>query len=809
MKPSAVCGPAVFAMASLLTGTYALALEGAVTDEAGNPIANATITLIDSKSSLQTNQLGEFEIGQHAVDEIHIEADGYNHRVLHLHGEHTDEPLTIILTSTLIEQVDVIGLPIHASTLESVQPISVLSGDNLRNKQASTLGETLNNEIGIHTSYFGPNTSSPIIRGLDGPRVLITQNGLDVSDASRVGPDHAVTSEASTAEQIEILRGPSTLFYGSGAIGGVINIVDDRVPSDNLTKAAVNTSFNSVSNEKALSAAYTGGSNWLAVHIDGFWRENDDYTLPSNIDHSDHHQDESAEEHQEHRDTNTLANSAASSQGFNLGGSWLLDSGYIGLSYGRMERLNGIPGHGVHSAETDADHAEEAGVQSDLEQDRWQLISELNIGSDWLSAINTRVGYTHYQHTELHAQADTANHQPASEHDDTVFRNKSLQLRADIVHQELRGWRGALSLENKSVDFEAIGAEAFTSPSTTNSVAIALVEEKHTNSLLWQLGARIENIGLSADPITVSTDQHQGETLEAANTILFDDLSFTPFSVSAGAVWDFTAGYNTSVSLTHAQRAPSAGELFSVGPHLGTGVYEIGALFEIHQQDDEYHLDYHGDARTEASNNVDLSLRKFEGNIGYVINAFYNQVNDFYFQANTGLSTEDLFVHEEADIAGETEHHEEPLPVYIFQQRDARFYGLEAEFIWQPAPLFQWTLWSDSIHSELNNGDPLPRIPPMRIGNEFVFEHNHWFAELSATYVFEQTRTAENETPTDDYTMLDAIVSYSFDLSSGNITVYGKGGNLLDTEARIHSSFMKSQAPLPGRGFSLGIRGEF
>ena len=787
----------------LFSSLVANAFDGIVTDDKGQPISNASVEVVGSKSAARTNAQGKFHLDEIDIDELHVQAEGYSHRVLHLHGE-AIEPLNIVLSTSIVEQVDVIGLPIHASIMESVQPISVVSGDELRNKQAGTLGETLKYEIGVHSSYFGPNTSSPIIRGLDGPRVLITQNGLDVSDASRVGPDHAVASEATTAEQIEILRGPATLFYGSGAIGGVVNVVDDRVPSDSESRAAFNISHDTVNSEDSLSAAYTGGSDILAVHLDGFWRDSENIKLPDDL-HQEHDSDEEEEHH-----SDTLANSASEGQGYNLGASWLVDNGYIGLSYGYLDRLSGVPGHGAHGEEDGDDIHSGEKVLSDLEQERWQLLSDIALDHPLISGINTRIGYTDYQHAEIHAGEDEDAAVEGDEHheDGTVFTNKTLQLRTDIVHQELQGWRGAFSLEAKTVDFKAVGEEAFTSPSKTDSLALALVEEKHLGAMLWQLGARIEQVSLSADDLELEVHDHEADGDEAHLDLTFDELSFHPYSLSAGAVWEFTEGYNVSAALTHAQRAPAAAELYSVGPHIGTGSYEIGALFELHPEADALHLDYHGQASEEKSNNLDLSLRKFSGDLSLVLNAFYNQVDDFYSSINTGYTSEDLFGHEE-EVEAEDGHDHDALPIYIYQQQDTRFYGLEAELTWQLAAPLKWTIWGDSIRGKLKEGGNLPRIPPKRLGNQLVLEQGNWQAELNLVHNFAQNQTAVNESTTGNSTLLDAQISYRVNRQNGDITLYAKGQNLTDTEARIHSSFLKDFSPLPGRGFILGIRGSF
>lgn len=782
-------------LASLAASGAAHALSGTVTDAKGQPISNAEIEVVGSALQTRTNAAGQFSLdtGDAVVEELHINASGYSHKTLHLESGKL-EGLQVALKRSVIEQVDVTALPIHASIMESAQPVTVVSGDDLRRKQAATLGETLKNEVGVHSSYFGPVSSSPIIRGLNGPRVLITQNGLDVSDASRVGPDHVVATEASTAEQIEILRGPATLFYGSGAIGGVVNVVDDRVPSSSEAKGAFSLGHNTVADEDEASMAYTGGNDHIAIHVDGFWRDGGDYDIPgiAVLETEEEHEEEG---HEEHR-SGVLESSASESKGFNIGGSLLLDNGYVGLSYGRLERVNGIPGHG-HAGEDEGEHEgeehEEVGVVSDFEQNRLQLISELALDTAWLSGVNTRIGYTDYQHAEIEAGAVG-----------TVFGNETLQARVDLILQEIAGWRGALSLEAKTSDFEATGEEAFTPPSKTDSYAVAVMQEKHVGDFLWQLGARVEKVSLEADPIAFGHDED--------DLLYFDDLDFDPYSLSAGVVWDFAEDYNLGVSLTHAQRAPSASELFSYGTHIATNSFEVGAQFWLH---DGEHPHFHdgNDVEEEVSNNIDISLRKHAGNVGWVVNLFYNKVDNFYYERNTGYTNEDIEGHEQEEEEGhdheEHEHEHGVLPVYVFEQADATLYGIEAQMAWQFADPFTLTLWGDSIRGKLDDGGNLPRIPPARIGGELRFEQMGWQAEIGVVHYFDQNSNADLETETEGYTLVDAELAYTFSVNASDLTVYLKGSNLTDEEARVHSSFLKNQAPLPGRGISVGLRGTF
>lgn len=781
---------ALLTLSGLTLSNLVQALSGQVTDASGNPVSDAAIEVIGSQLNTRTNAQGQFTLETDAAAELHIHAPGYSHQTLHVEAGNNDA-LQIALRRSIIEQIDVTATPFHTSIMESAQPVTVVAGDELRRKQASTLGETLKNEVGVHSSYFGPVASSPIIRGLSGPRVLITQNGLDVSDASRVGPDHAVATEASTAEQIEILRGPATLFYGSGAIGGVVNIVDDRVPSSSEAKGVFSMGHNTVSDEDETSLAYTGGNEQFAFHLDGFWRDGSDYEVPG-LAVQETEEEHEEEGHDEHRN-GVLENSASESKGFNIGGSLLLDNGYIGLAYGRLERTNGIPGHShghgheeeEHEDEHDEYEEEDANVFSDLKQDRWQLISELSLDTPWLSGVNTRIGYTDYEHAELE-NGEVG----------TVFSNETLQARVDLMLQEIAGWRGALSFEAKLSDFEAVGEEAFTPPSSTDSYAIALMQEKHFGDFLWQLGARVEKVTLDADPIVFGHDED--------DLLHFDEIDFTPYSLSVGVVWDFAADYNAALSVTHAQRAPSASELFSYGPHIGTSSFEVGALFWLHDGESPHFHDGN-DVDEEVSNNIDLSLRKHSGDIGWVVNLFYNEVDNFYYERNTGLSSED-FEHEEVEEDHDHDHGSD-LPVYLFEQADATLYGIEAQLAWQVSAPITLSFWGDSIRGKLDDGGNLPRIPPVRLGSQLRYESNGWEAEVDISHYFEQDKTAQFETTTDAYTLIDAELAYTFVRSSKNLTIYLKGRNLGDEKARVHSSFLKDLAPLPGRGFSIGIRG--
>ena len=261
-------------------------ISGVIVDAQNQPISNATVEIVNTQQSVTSNAAGQFTLTDLSAGalELHITAPDFVHKNLDfdLNGDVTN--VSVQLMPSSLEVIDVFASPFHASVIESSLPVTVLAGDALRLAQTSTLGETLNNQVGVHSTFFGGVASSPIIRGLDGPRVMITQNGLDASDVSRVGADHIVAAESATAQQIEVLRGPATLFYGSGAIGGVVNVVDERIPQNNDTKARVLVSNSSVNSGKNVSGAGQLGLGNVVLYADGVWRDADAYKAQNVIE---------------------------------------------------------------------------------------------------------------------------------------------------------------------------------------------------------------------------------------------------------------------------------------------------------------------------------------------------------------------------------------------------------------------------------------------------------------------------------------------------------------------------------------------
>ncbi len=760
------------------------------------PIANARVEIHGHNHAESTDTNGRFIIelesdksGTNRKTELHVSAKGYQHRNILLTSSVDDSKLIQIeMTSSVMEQIDVYASPLHSSTIESASAISVIADEELRNKHSSTLGDTLKSELGVHSSYFGPVSSSPIIRGLDGPRIMITQNGLDVSDASRVGPDHVVSTETSTVKQIEILRGPATLLFGNGAIGGVINVVDNRVPNSTDFEADYQLSHNTVANENELSVNLTTGVDNIAFHFDAFTRTSDDYEIPEEAESEELHEEEGHDEHEEEFN-GTLENSSADADGFNIGTSYLFDTGFVGISFGQLNRLYGIVGHTHEEEEEDHDEEEEEHeeeiVQGDLDQSRIQILSEFEFDHSFITGLQTKFGFTDYQHAELENGEVS-----------TQFFNKTTQLKSDLIFAELAGWHGALSFEYKHSDFSANGEEAFTPASITENTSVALLEERHIGSVLLQLGARVESITLDSEEVDQSFD-------------------FSPVSLSSGIVWDFTPGYNLGISLSRSERAPSASELLSLGAHIGTSSYEVGSIYEIEFDEEDQHNELvlsTQPVELETANNAEFTLRKFNGDFGFIVNVFYNTIDNFYYQQNTGLLSSDILEHEEEEAHEEEEEHEHEdsdLPVYITQTDDAKFYGIESQFKWQVTPEFKLVLQADSIVGKLNSGEYLPRIPPNRIGFTVNYQADNWDIGLNNMFYATQNKLASLETKTHSYNMTNIDMAYYFQLGQQDMTVFANIDNLFDVAARVHSSYVKDVTLLPGRGLHFGVRGKF
>lgn len=780
-------------------------IRGVVVDAQGQPVANAKVHVHGRQQYVFTNDAGEFSIQSPSNAELHIAAKGFGDEFVKA------EPagVKVALTPGGIERIAVSASGLHHYDLDMAHPVSVLSGEALALKTEPTIGETLKSLPGVHSNYYGPVAASPVIRGLDGPRVKLLSNGLDTGDVSRVGPDHAITADAITTEQIEVLRGPATLLYGSGAIGGVVNVVNNRIPRRLRTpQTIVDSRYNSVSDEKTLAVSHDGSADQLAWHVDGFDRKSNDHDVPTFTN-------------DEGETSNKLANSWLDNQSINGGLSWIGSQGLFGISVGHIDNNYGIPGHEAHGHEEDHDeeahddheeHADE-GVYAAVKQDRVSLAGEIYSPLTGIETLSFKGAYTDYQHVEM--EGDIAG---------TTFKNKSFENRLAAEHVDIAGWHGLVGVHQQRSDYKAFGEEAFTPNSISDSYALFVLEEKTFGELTVQLGGRIERTKHHADAIMLEHEHHEAHD-EADHEEEHDEehakdfAKFNAASLSAGLVWNFVPGYQWAANISRSERAPSAAEIYANGAHIATSSYELGLAYQL--DDDGEILLNTNNMPTEVANNIDIGFRKIAGDFTFSYNFFYNQIDNFLYQANTGLTMEDLAEHDHDDEHGHEEehghdedhddhgHNHGDFDIYQYQQRDVRMYGLEFAMAYQLDVAQQVSLFADSVRASLKDGGDLPRIPPIKAGVEYQYQAQQWSANLGATHYARQNQVSEFETATASYTSIDASLSYFFNLQSVDMTAFIKGTNLTDKLGYVHSSFIKEDAPLPGRAITLGVTARF
>jgi len=430
-------------------------------------------------------------------------------------------------TDPVVPQVMVTATPFGNSADDQIlAPAKVLAGDELRDKSGSSLGETLSQELGVSASAFGAGASRPIIRGLEGARVKMLENGMAVSDVSGLSNDHAVAAEGAVARQIEILRGPAALLYGSGAIGGLVNVVNERIPTALEPKVTgqVEARASSVDDGRNASGTVDGSVGKFAWHVDGNARNAGDYKIPGNRVMND---PDSASGRLPHSDTKE--------RNAGVGGSFVDNWGFIGASVSHLTNVYGIPS--------------DEGSKIDQKQTRYDIDSLVKAPFPGFETFKFKAGYTDYQHAELNDQNES----------EVIFQNHSLETRFELTHKRVAGWHGTFGVQTENTRFSALSGEGGpdTVPVTrSTSNAAFLVEETDFGPVRFNAGGRLEHV--KREPVTGV------------------ERSFNLQSGSVGAMWPFIPGYALGATLSYAQRAPSTEELYSAGPHDATVTFDIG-----------------------------------------------------------------------------------------------------------------------------------------------------------------------------------------------------------------------------------------
>lgn len=687
-----------------------------------------------------------------------------------------------------LDQLVVTASPLRQNVEEMLQPVSILSGEKLDARKQATLGRTLANEVGVQSSYFGPGVGRPIIRGQDGARVQVLSEGLATGDVSAVSVDHALSIEPFLADQIEILRGPATLLYGSGAIGGAVNVVDGRI-AESLPEQTISgraeARIASGNDERSAMGRLDARTGNVVLHVDALSRKTDDYDIPGFAESAALRAAEETEEGEhEHEEEayGTLPNSALETQAGALGLSWIGERGFLGASVSRYDTLYGVPGH-QHSHEGESEE-EPAAVSIDLDQHR----HDLRAGLDELGmfeSLRFKFADTGYQHAELEG-----------EEIGTRFDNQSREARLEAVHAKVLGFAGALGAQWSDREFDAIGEEAFVPSTETRDRGLFWTGEQAFGAFKMDLGLRTDNNDIQTIP----------QDLAPTRLISRD---FDTHSASTAFKWDASNALHWTLGLDTAQRAPTAEELYSNGLHVATGVLEIGT----------------DTLKKEIANQIELGLHWHGERVRASANLFSTWMDNYIYLSQL----------ESVDEPG-TALSDDGVPIALWSQTDARFIGieLEASFMLADNASGEWDLrvFGDRVNATLQGEGSrdvavevfhedhthdhqgvqtlegnLPRIAPMRLGVDLDWRRNAWRASLSAVNYRAQNDVADYETPSDGYVLVDANLAWHHDSVGGlGIEWFVDAQNLLDEEARQHTSFLKDVAPLPGRILGTGIR---
>ena len=667
----------------------------------------------------------------------------------------------------------IVTAPVRQSERDVLQGTSVLTGEALTRDLRPSIGETLARLPGVSATSFGPTASRPILRGFQGERIRVLTDGIGSIDVSNTSVDHAPVIDPLLAERVEVLRGPSALLFGSSAVGGVVNVVDKRIPRIVPTKGyAVDaiTTFGSAADERsAAGAADVGVGEHFVVHADGSYAKSGDlriggYALspaarraalsqvglpqPAGEDPIDFAASAAIR--------GRLPNSAAETWTAGVGGALITDGGSLGLAYSHYDSTYGVP---IRYA-TAVGQAQEA-PRLDIVQNRIDLRGEIDTGGTVLDAIRIRAGHATYRHFELEEDGSVG----------TAFYNNGTEARLELVQAKRGPWSGASGVQFFNRLFDVQGDEAFLPRNETNQTGLFTVQQFDFGALRAEGGVRYEWSDLAAKP-------------DEANRFFIGRRSFQALSASLGGSYGMTDAVRVGINLSHTERAPSAEELFANGAHAGTQSYELGnAGFALEKSwGAEATLHVHG-----AGLNLDAS-------------AYYNRFSHYISENQVDQSI--------CEAAAAPSGREADLPCFQYQQGDAEYYGVEADL---SAPLFtvgttriNADILGDYVHATIVDRGPVPRIPAPRVLGGFEAQGTGYTARVEAEHVFVQNRIAAFETPTDDYTLVNASISLS---PFGNgVQLLLSANNIFDVTARRHASFLKDFAPLAGRDLRATLR---
>ena len=673
----------------------------------------------------------------------------------------------------------IVSAPFVRDRFSLTTAASVLEGEALVRETRPTIGEMLSRQPGVSASFFGPNSSRPILRGQDAERVRVLTDGIGSFDVSNTSVDHAVAINPFLVDRVEVVRGPAALLYGSNAIGGVVNVRDRRIPRevpDEPIHIDAAGFYASAAEERGGSGSVDlpvlrgSDGSALVLHVDGSYLKTGDYRTGGFV-FSRALREEAAEIGGEVAEDalarGRVDNTSARTWSIGGGMSWLApNGGEIGFAVSHLRSNYGIPNgleledeheedHEEHDHEDHDEHEDghahgHEDIRLDMRQTRVDARALLPMEGTAFEALKFRFGYADYRHDEIEDTGEIG----------TSFFNQSFEGRLELVQRERGGWKGASGAQIFSRRFEAVGEEAYIPRNQTSQVALFTLQEFDIGGSRLDVGARWENTAVESDQLLI-------------------ERRFNTFSGSLGISVPLGDSFRLGVSASHAERAPSAEELFANGAHAATRTYEIG--------DSTF--------RKELSNGLEAVLRGRGTGWRLEASAFFTRFRNYIYLAPTG------------DM-------DEGLPVFEYRQDGARFWGAELDAGVTLARLdetrIELTGLIDFTRADiLRGGGAVPRIPPLRLLGGLEASGGSIGGRVEVEHVTRQTRIAGFETETPGWTMVNASINWRPLGRTSNTLLMLSANNIFDVEARRHSSFLRNEAPLAGRDIRITARLSF
>lgn len=701
----------------------------------------------------------------------------------------------------------------------------VIEGKSLKDR-ATTIGEALSNQIGIHANQFGGGASSPVIRGQEGHRIKVLNNSAEMGDMSSMSPDHAMMVDSLLAKRIEIVRGTPTLLYSSGNVAGIVNVVDEKIPTEIPKKGysgSVNVRYGSNNHEKLISSGVTlGMEHNLALRLEGLSRRSNDYAVPRTFGHT--------------RIADTWANSSVG----NIGLSWIKDKTFIGVSFSERNDKYGLPAHNHEYENCHADiirqstlisksylkiypHLlEEADVDYDnpglscghfhshshnhdadeqhgspfikLRSKRYDLKANIDQPFAGFDALRIELSKVDYKHNEKEGNIVSG-----------FFKNKGENVRIELAHKPIHNISGVWGVQYLTQKNSATGAkpesirQELLINNKTKQISLFAIEQLNVDRWSFELGSRLERQVAKVD---YDMDLLQRNNFYGAKIPSLAPHKETAFSYSGVVSWDFVDDYRVSLIASHQERLPTTQELYAHGKHIATNSFEVG----------------NKNLTKEKSNNIELALAYNGDALDYRVSVYYNQFKNYIYAKtlNSGRGPKSIESYKD-------------LRLNRYTQSGAKFYGIEGELNYHISPRYKVGLFGDYVRGKLvhipdipGGKDPYgkremlpqqdrnaPRVPPARLGLRLNTQINSdYSAQLEYYRVFTQHKVSDFEYPTKGHHMLNIGLNYEKSISDMDWKAYVKVDNVLNQRVYSHASFL-SDLPQMGRNILVGLNVDF